>query len=37
MAGEPRIDVTAPLPDHMQRTWEMLGLDAGRFGAAEEA
>ena len=37
MAGEPRIDVTAPLPDHMQRTWEMLGLDAGRFAAAEEA
>jgi 23S rRNA pseudouridine955/2504/2580 synthase len=33
VAGEPRIDVTAPLPEHMQRTWEMLGLDAGRFDA----
>jgi 23S rRNA pseudouridine955/2504/2580 synthase len=33
VAGEPAIDVTAPLPDHMRRTWEMLGLDAGRFDA----
>jgi 23S rRNA pseudouridine955/2504/2580 synthase len=32
-AGEPAIDVTAPLPEHMRRTWEMLGLDAGRFDA----
>jgi 23S rRNA pseudouridine955/2504/2580 synthase len=31
VAGEPRIDVTAPLPEHMLRTWEMLGLDAGRY------
>jgi 23S rRNA pseudouridine955/2504/2580 synthase len=29
--GEPRIDVTAPLPEHMRKTWEMLGLDAGRY------
>jgi 23S rRNA pseudouridine955/2504/2580 synthase len=29
--GEARIDVTAPLPEHMRRTWELLGLDAGRF------
>jgi 23S rRNA pseudouridine955/2504/2580 synthase len=35
--GEPKIDVTAPLPEHMQRTWEMLGLDASRFDAGEEA
>jgi 23S rRNA pseudouridine955/2504/2580 synthase len=33
VAGEARIDVTAPLPDHMRRTWELLGLDAGRFDA----
>ena len=33
VAGEPAIDVTAPLPEHMRRTWEMLGLDAGRFDA----
>ncbi len=25
------IDITAPLPDHMKRTWELLGLDAERF------
>lgn len=26
-----KIDVTAPLPDHMQRTWELLGFDADKF------
>jgi 23S rRNA pseudouridine955/2504/2580 synthase len=26
-----RIDVTAPLPEHMKRTWNMLGLDERRF------
>ena len=36
VAGEPRIDVTAPLPEHMRRTWEMLGLDAGRFDAERD-
>jgi 23S rRNA pseudouridine955/2504/2580 synthase len=25
------IDVTAPLPEHMARTWELLGLDAKRY------
>lgn len=25
------LDVSAPLPDHMLRTWDMLGLDANRF------
>ncbi len=30
-----RIDVTAPLPDHMRRTWELLGLDADRYDAAD--
>jgi 23S rRNA pseudouridine955/2504/2580 synthase len=26
-----KIDVTAPLPEHMARTWELLGLDAKRY------
>ena len=26
-----KIDVTAPLPEHMQKTWELLGLDAERY------
>jgi 23S rRNA pseudouridine955/2504/2580 synthase len=26
-----KIDVTAPLPDHMKRTWTLLGLDEKRF------
>ena len=25
------IDVTAPLPPHMQQTWNLLGLDAARY------
>jgi 23S rRNA pseudouridine955/2504/2580 synthase len=33
LAGERNIDVTAPLPEHMARTWELLGLDARRFDA----
>jgi 23S rRNA pseudouridine955/2504/2580 synthase len=32
-AGASKIDVTAPLPEHMRRTWELLGLDANRFDA----
>lgn len=32
--GMPAIDVTAPLPEHMRRTWELLGLDADRFETA---
>jgi 23S rRNA pseudouridine955/2504/2580 synthase len=32
-AGAANIDVTAPLPEHMRKTWELLGLDAGRFDA----
>jgi 23S rRNA pseudouridine955/2504/2580 synthase len=31
--GERKIDVTAPLPEHMARTWDLLGLDAGRYDA----
>ena len=34
--GEPKIDVTAPLPDHMRRTWDLLGLDPARFDADAE-
>lgn len=31
-----KIDVTAPLPEHMRRTWETLGFDADMFGAKDE-
>jgi 23S rRNA pseudouridine955/2504/2580 synthase len=37
VAGAPAIDVTAPLPEHMTRTWELLGLDAKRFDADRES
>jgi 23S rRNA pseudouridine955/2504/2580 synthase len=33
VAGKGAIDVTAPLPEHMAKTWALLGLDAGRFDA----
>jgi 23S rRNA pseudouridine955/2504/2580 synthase len=31
------IDVTAPLPPHMQQSWNLLGLDARRYDPMEEA
>ncbi len=31
-----KLDVTAPLPDHMRRTWDVLGFDANKFGARDE-
>ena len=31
------IDVTAPLPPHMQQSWNLLGLDAGRYDPIEDA
>ena len=31
------IDVSAPLPPHMQQTWNLLGLDADRYDPIEEA
>ena len=31
------IDVTAPLPAHMQQSWNLLGLDAGRYDPIVEA
>jgi 23S rRNA pseudouridine955/2504/2580 synthase len=32
-----RIDVTAPLPPHMQQSWNLIGLDAKRYDPIEEA
>jgi 23S rRNA pseudouridine955/2504/2580 synthase len=34
VAGQAKIDVTAPLPPHMRQTWELLGLDADRFATS---
>jgi 23S rRNA pseudouridine955/2504/2580 synthase len=31
------IDVTAPLPPHMQQSWNLLGFDAKRFDPIEES
>jgi 23S rRNA pseudouridine955/2504/2580 synthase len=31
------IDVTAPLPPHMQQSWNLLGFDAGRYDPIVEA
>ncbi len=31
------IDVTAPLPPHMQQSWSLLGLDAARYDPIVEA
>jgi 23S rRNA pseudouridine955/2504/2580 synthase len=30
-----KIDVTAPLPEHMRKTWELLGLNAERYETSE--
>jgi 23S rRNA pseudouridine955/2504/2580 synthase len=35
-SGRGKIDVTAPLPAHMLRTWELLGLDANRYSGPED-
>jgi 23S rRNA pseudouridine955/2504/2580 synthase len=32
---EGTIDITAPLPDHMLKSFEMLGFDPGRYGKDE--
>ncbi len=32
-----KIDVTAPLPPHMQQSWNLLGLDASRYDPIVEA
>ena len=34
--GKP-VDVTAPLPPHMQQSWNLLGLDAKRYDPIEES
>jgi 23S rRNA pseudouridine955/2504/2580 synthase len=31
------IDVTAPLPPHMQQSWNLLGFDAGRYDPITDA
>jgi 23S rRNA pseudouridine955/2504/2580 synthase len=31
------VDVSAPLPPHMQQSWNLLGLDAKRYDPIEEA
>jgi 23S rRNA pseudouridine955/2504/2580 synthase len=31
------IDITAPLPPHMSQSWNLLGLDAGRYDPIVEA
>jgi len=31
------IDVTAPLPPHMQQSWNLLGFDAARYDPIEQA
>ena len=31
------IDVTAPLPPHMQQTWDMFGFDVKRFDSIDDA
>jgi 23S rRNA pseudouridine955/2504/2580 synthase len=40
VAPHPRggvIDITAPLPPHMQQTWNLIGFDAGRYDPIMEA
>lgn len=34
-AGKPTIDVTAPLPPHMLRSFELIGLDPNQFESGE--
>ncbi|MGL4637694.1 MAG: RluA family pseudouridine synthase [Beijerinckiaceae bacterium] len=31
------LDVTAPLPQHMQQTWNLLGMDAAQYDPIEDA
>ncbi len=35
-SGAPKIDVSAPLPEHMRTTWELLGLNPNRFMERDE-
>jgi 23S rRNA pseudouridine955/2504/2580 synthase len=36
-SGKGTIDVTAPLPPHMQQTWNLIGFDAKRYDPIEQA
>lgn len=36
-SGRGVIDVTAPLPPHMQQSWNLLGFDAKRYDPIEQA
>lgn len=36
-SGQGRIDVTAPLPDHMRATWALLELDPDRYDVGDDA
>jgi 23S rRNA pseudouridine955/2504/2580 synthase len=31
------IDVSAPLPDHMKQSWNLLGFDTKRYDPIEDA
>ena len=31
------VDVTAPLPPHMEQSWNLLGLDIKRYDPIDEA
>ncbi|MEI7805223.1 MAG: RluA family pseudouridine synthase [Hyphomicrobiales bacterium] len=35
--GTKNIDITAPLPPHMQQSWNLLGFDAKRYDPIEDA
>jgi 23S rRNA pseudouridine955/2504/2580 synthase len=35
--GTKLIDVSAPLPDHMKQSWNLLGFDASRYDPIEDA
>jgi 23S rRNA pseudouridine955/2504/2580 synthase len=35
-AGQAKIDVSAPLPPHMLRTWDLMGLDTKKYSDAED-
>ncbi|MEF3366939.1 RluA family pseudouridine synthase [Methylocystis sp. 9N] len=35
--GGGTLDVTAPLPDHMKKSWEMFGFDVKRYDPIEDA
>lgn len=36
-SGTGKLDVSAPLPDHMKQSWNLLGFDATQYDPIEEA